>query len=331
MNDAQRKAVQLLTLPDRDYFAFDEQRALAIQAQLAASFDTGVLPPPTAASETPMFVAIGAPHQIDFAYDAELPVLLALRYTGQREWEAHYQQNIWLVAVELDSGDARIGRLFNPGKRELQAEPSLSGAPPDSIDAEAVYTDVQRIDLRRAVAHDWRPARFAVTAIFYDWPSNTVLVEPRGGGKDEGADEATRQLQFGRPSSFLTAIDFSAAPALVDGIAFTLQSDMGRSATVTLALDLPSGQQALVMDREQQALLLKTTLLLLRLDDNAPMQIELLMPINLLNAKNGGSRLRGAVQFDLRAAATGQTLAGAYQVYLLAGDRVIGPQPIILK
>lgn len=324
MNEARRKAVQLLTLPDQDYFAFDEQRVLAAQLQLAELFDAGALPPPTAMPATPMFVALGAPRQLDLNHHSELPVLIALRYTGQREWEAHYQQNIWLLAVELNSGAAHIGRLFNPGKRELTPESSKSGNPPDSIDAEAVYTSIQRIDLRRAIAHDWQPGRLAVTVIFYDWKSNTAVVELQGEGN------AAKPLPLGQPSPFLTIIDPSLAPSMADGAAFALQSGVSRSSVVNLAFDLPRDNQLLLIHREKRTPLLKATLLLLQLDDKWPVQIDLLAPINLLKLASGESRLQGALRLDLQAA-IGRTLTGAYQVYLLAGDQVIGPRPILLE
>ena len=323
MNEAQRRAAQLLTLPDHDYFAFDEQRTLATQLRLAELFDAGALPP-TATLEVPLFAALGAPRQLDLNSHSELPVLVALRYTGQREWEVHHQQNIWLLAVELNSGAAHIGRLFNPGKRELTPKPSKSGNPPDSIDAEAIYTSVQRIDLRRAIARDWQPGRLAVTVIFYDWKSNTAVVEL------QGESNVAKPLPLGQPSPFLTPIDPPLDPAMADGAAFALQSSVSRSSVVNLAFDLPRDNQLLLIHRQKRTPLLKATLLLLQLDDPWPVQIDLLTPIHLIKPASGESRLQGALQLDLRAA-TERTVTGAYQVYLLAGDRIIGPQPILIK
>lgn len=324
MNEAQRQAVQLLTLPDEDYFAFDQARTRAAQLQLANLFKVGPRPAPTAPPlDTPVFVALGAPRQLDVARHSELPVLIALRYTGQREWEAHYKQNIWLLVTDLESGATHIGYLFRADKRERTPQPSRSGTPPDPINARGVRTSLQRIDLRRAIARDWRPGQFAVTVIFYDWKSNTAVVELQGEGN------AVKPLPIGQPSSFLTTIDSSLAPAMIDSASFALQSGAGRSSTVTLAFDLPRDHQLLLIDREKRTPLLKATLLLLQLDDRWPVQIDLLAPVNLLKPANGESRLRGAVQFDLRAA-TERVLTGAYQVYLLAGDQVIGPWPLLL-
>ncbi len=320
MNEAQHKAVQLLTLSDEEYFAFDRQRLLAVQMQLSNLLRDGARQPPTATpSATPMFVALGAPRQLDFAHHTELPVLLALRYTGQREWEVHHKQNIWLLATELNSGDTHIGHLFHSDKRERTPQPSMSGTPPDSINAKGVRTSVQRIDLRQAVVHEWRPGRLALTAIYYDWKSNTAIMDLRG-------EDETRQLQLGRASPFLAIID--PPPARTDGIALTLPSAAGQP--TTLAFDLPRGNQSIIMDREKQAPLLKATLLLLQLDDKQPVQIDMQVPVKILKPMFGESRLQGAVRFDLRAA-TERVLAGPYQVYLLAGDRVIGPQAISLE
>lgn len=324
MNEAQRQAVQLLTLPDEDYFAFDQARTRAAQLQLANLFKISSRPAPTASpSDIPMFVALGAPRQLDVARHGELPVLIALRYTGQREWEAHYKQNIWLLVTDLESGATHIGYLFHADKRERTPQPSRSGTPPDPINARGVRTSLQRIDLRRAIARDWQPGRFAVTVIFYDWKSNTAVVELQGVGN------VAKPLPIGQSSSFLTAIDSSLAPATTDGATFTLQSGAGQASAVNLAFDLPRDNQLLLIDREKRTPLLKATLLLLQLDDKWPVQIDLLMPVSLLKSASGESRLQGAVQFDLRAA-TERTLTGAYQAYLLAGDRVIGPWSLLL-
>lgn len=325
MSQAQRQAVQLLTLPDEDYFAFDQARHRAVQSELSNLFGIGPGPASTASlAERLAFVALGAPRQIDSSRHGEFPILIALRYSGQREWESHYQQNMWLVATDLNNGATQIGQLFRSDKRQRTPPPSMTGAPPDPMNARAVHTSVERIDLRRVFVRDWRPGRIAVTVIYYDWKSNTAVVEV------QAEDRGVNPLPVGRPSSFLTSIDPSTLlSARVDAVAFVLQASVGGSALVSLAFDLPRADQLVLLDGENNSPVLKANLLLLQLDDKWPVQFELTAPVAVYAAASGEARLRGAVRFDLRTAAE-RPLAGQYLAYLLAGDRVLGPRPIVL-
>src|SRR5687768_15888762 len=95
MNEAQVKAVEILSLPEPDFYALDDRRILALQSAVRALFQTGapkIGPPPAtplAPADAPL-LAIGLPSRVRVDERTGIPVLVAVRLDGLRRWEAEY-------------------------------------------------------------------------------------------------------------------------------------------------------------------------------------------------------------------------------------------------
>lgn len=312
MNDARRQAAEILALGDGEFLALDDGRVQALQDRLADRFRPDPFKsPPGAAPETPSFVALGAPRSVPAG--GPVPVLVGSRMTGKRRWEAHWDQNACLAAVDLATGRCRTGWPFIPGKRRVAPPPSGSGAPPDAANASSTGTAVQKIDLRRAFDLPAGAARIALTMIYYDWVSNTAVVEIRGEGKPPEAAPRSASGFLGKAEVSGTALAVPASAAA------------GAPVLVRGSIDLPAESAAAVPDADAPgARLAVATVLFAKLDDEDPARVELAAP-----AEVSGGRVRAGFSFDAREAlGEDRALEGHYRVYLLAGAAVAGPYPL---
>jgi len=174
-SSAQRRVAEVIRLPDDAYFSLDESRRMDLEDKVAGvcgdeGFDS---PPLEPAASLPFLVALGLPRSVDLGRIGSVPALLATRQTGLREWEVHSRQNTIFVQRDLNRGEVRLGWPLVKGKRMRTPDPSRSGPPLDSVNAQSKSAGVQRIDLLEAGLVDRRSARVAVTAIVYDQASNT--------------------------------------------------------------------------------------------------------------------------------------------------------------
>jgi hypothetical protein len=335
MNDAQTKTVELLSLQDEEYFAFDEQSQSALSSKLTDILreDPFAAPPSVEPStERPPLVVIGAPRIVKLDQRDDLPVLIAVRTTGLRDWQVEKEQNARIVLVDLESGVIKTQRLFGTHKRMRTPEPSMSGPRPDELNAATVGTSLNRhIGLRRQLGIKWRPGRYAVNVIIYDWVSNTVVVEL------QGEESRQQQLQPRASSEFLSStIANDETPILKQlGAALSVPAKVGRSNPIELhgAVRMPFAPAAVVPRRVEspptntsmESPLLLASVMLIKLDAEDPVQIDLAIPATVSGEFGQEQTIQAFFSLDVRTALPGYTLSGKYQTYLVVGDRVAGP------
>lgn len=169
MKTSEEIAAQALVFSRDEYFQDLDAQLAAREVQLL--------------SEDGFFgLALSAPARIELARDGELPIVLAMRQSGLRAWEVGRDRNVVLAAVNLDTRVVTVGRPFRDRKDEEYAPREALERPPrpDGPSAESVGVGVRKIDARAVLDLPWKPARYRLAAIAYDWISNVVDVELRG-------------------------------------------------------------------------------------------------------------------------------------------------------
>jgi hypothetical protein len=342
MEDARSTAIETVRLRDDEYFALDDAGVKRLQDALVARLTGGPLPPPDEPEIEPEPVlALGAPASVAVDRHDDLPVLMAKQATGLREWQVHPAQNELIVAVDLRSGTLRTSRLHVSHKREAARPPSGSGPRPDDLNAEALLIGVNRYaGVGRALGLPWRPGRFALTVLEHDRASNTVTVELSG---PTSAPEPP--LGFRVPSPFL-------APEKANGAGGPEEASLTVPAHVKLQGPIPVAG-TLRVPRATAVLapalrhdpgapedprdvklgdphLVIASLLLVALDAEAPIAVDLAVPAHDVRGPGGEALVEARFAFDARAATGGHVLGGLYQVYLVTGDRVVGPRRLVV-
>jgi hypothetical protein len=332
MNEAQTRAIELLAIPEQEFYSLRDEQTLALQSKIRALFGSGaptVGPPgavPLAPADAPL-LAIGAPAKVDIARRTGIPVLIASRHNGRRMWEAEFDQNTWIVAADLDSGSVTNGQPFIMGKREMETLPSMSGPRPDRQDSATTYTSVRAIELREFCAIEWRPSRLAITVVYFDRVSNSVRSDLTG------EEREPRHLPPLSPTQFLTVSRTVAPAGLAErGLAISVPAIVaaGEQVLIRAAVSLPA-RSAVLRPAADGSTLLMASMLFLQKDARAMGRIDLALPAGLAGPSGPEQMVQSSFAFDARGRAGEHDLAGSYQTYFVVGDRVSGPYPLEVK
>jgi len=337
MNKDQKEVIELLALQDDEYFAFNDQSHSKLSAKLTDILEENPLAvPPTEkiSAERPPLVAIGAPKAIEVDKQDEFPLLMAIRTTGLRDWRVDFDQNARILLVDLDTGVIRSERLVGSHKRGLTPLPSMSQERPDELNAATVSIGLNKLrGLRKSLGIDWRPGRYAVTVIIYDWISNTVVVELKG--KDEKRPARWPQ----EASSFLSSTSIMKETPKIDVLGMSLSApeevDLGAPVPIYGAVHIPFDKAIVAACKKSdsetktpdKSWLLIASVILVKLDAEDPEQIGMVIPATVSGDPGSGQILQGYFSLDIRTALSGRNLSGKHQLYLVAGDKVAGPYP----
>jgi hypothetical protein len=167
-NEVMMTTVQELRLPDEAYHShlnapFDRA------AQALASDESG--------GSSPAVLRLGLTRIIDLSRTSVVPGAVLRQYSGLRLWEVDNDQNLSFIIVDLRTGAVEVAKAFQTERRMAQPTSSRSGPEPSGIDRRVVHSGVQRFNLPPVFGEQWPSPAFAVTAVLYDWVSNTAVIE----------------------------------------------------------------------------------------------------------------------------------------------------------
>jgi hypothetical protein len=319
-NSIQQQAEALLRLSDDKYFSLTQPGILQLQESLADLYE--LVPGETGAgpdASVPKVLAIGMPGEIDKSEKKELPVLVGVMQSGQRHWEAEPFQNLWFVLREATSGKVMLSRPFLWDKRAAIPPPSKSGKPPADANAKATTAGVSRINVIKDLFPNsaWKPGHYYLTAVYYDWVSNSRKVELTN--LDRKYEQAVPDLEA-RLQRFEKMGMPKPPDALPAGLSMSVE---GAGCNVSIRLH---DDEALFVTQSGAAYFL-CTLLLFKLDANSPEKINLAIPVGT-QSDNGQRSYQANCVLDLRKANTDLPLGGSYMAYLVSGPLLSGPHPI---
>jgi hypothetical protein len=290
-------------------------------------------------------IAIAAPRRIDVDAQASLPIAIALRCDGERDWDLPLGDNGLLVATDLRSGHVGVVPALVPlkvlaSRGGAQADRAGPVRPPaDALaghGAQVVWTEA-----RGRLGMPWQRGLWRFALVSFDWLSNLVDVELSGGPDATPAMPAPRPVQpppavrVPGPPTYLRLT--RTPPAPTQGVQFKLTLDE-RHAASRLVLDaafvLPAPAHALAADlrvadggqERDVAAVLPMTLLLVGANTIYPWRRDFAVPAYGA-AVPAGARVEGAICLD---AFDGMPAPGPghYAGYLVVDGAVLGPQPI---
>ncbi len=312
-NEVMMTTVQELRLPDEAYHShlnapFDRA------AQALASDESG--------GSSPAVLRLGLTRIIDLSRTSVVPGAVLRQYSGLRLWEVDNDQNLSFIIVDLRTGAVEVAKAFQTERRMAQPTSSRSGPEPSGIDRRVVHSGVQRFNLPPVFGEQWPSPAFAVTAVLYDWVSNTAVIE-RQPPPAPAADPT------GVPSPFLDRAASRGAMAGSPGFVVDIPASVPQGAALKIAgtLNVPSASVALLQSAEQpDGRLMAATLLLMALDAEHPIALRLLVPV-----KRHGETVSATFAFDLAQRPEGARLAGHYKAYFVSGRTVVGPQSLTVE
>ena len=317
MTTNKEKAGQIVSLPDAEFFSFNEDKQLALQEALSNLLDDGGGPGAKSTAPDPL-LAIGAPKLVHLDERQIVPVLLGHMESGMRAWQVNYATNLHVFVRNLSTGDFFIAQpLVDMRRGELQI---LSGAgdPPDGLDANMTYSAVDLVDLQAKLDGRLAPGRYMLTSVAYDLISNSVPM--RLVKKDT---PPIARMRYPQPYVRHT---------LVDKLQIEKRFDIPEKASVddtgfiSAALQLQKG--AGVLKNQAGEAFWSGALILLTLDEQ-PVIVPVTTPVAEVTTAQGASVFNAVFQVVLRDVAK-MAGAGNYLVYMDAGMDVLGPYPLTI-
>lgn len=172
MNSSKQIITTILNLNHEQFFQDDKSLLSKLDLSLSNTDFIGI--------------AVNAPKKIKTDTDNELPFYIATRKTGIRDWQVSQEKNCILTATDLNMGDVYFAEAFPDIKgRTHGAQPQEIISDTKPSDLPLFSSKVYRIDAQNVLALPWNSGKFALAAISYDWPSNSVEVELIGDKKPE--------------------------------------------------------------------------------------------------------------------------------------------------
>lgn len=300
-----------------------------------------------ALSETDFYgVAINAPTSIALKQHATLPILMAHRRTGLRDWEIGFvADNCLLVATDLNRRTVSFGGVIRdpPNKIPIPRSELPLDPKPTGTNATSISSGVDRIDAREILSLPWEPGRYSFTVVVFDWRSNTVDVELTDGKTAPAANAPPLKLNpaagtnHGLPTFLANATMLPQAEKNLPSAAFQVAlasapgprlKVTGKFSIVADAFHLPAAPYKVKeADGKEKtvAAAVPVTLLVFGKDDSRLVRGNWILPVYSDQPIKTGDRMEGYFSIDALAEEKSPLVPGDYVAYLVIEGRMVGP------
>jgi len=130
-----------------------------------------------------MGIAINAPRQLDTNTASTIPVILASRYDGVRGWDIPLRSNCWLIAANPLDGQVSVAPCFQ-SEKAMESRgglaPASPGPRPSDEELEGEAAQISWCQGSAQLNLPWVGGLWELTAVYFDWVSNTVPVKLLG-------------------------------------------------------------------------------------------------------------------------------------------------------
>ncbi|MCK5607299.1 hypothetical protein KAR91_35780 [Candidatus Pacearchaeota archaeon] len=288
-------------------------------------------------------LAVNAPEIIDTKKQDKLPLIMAVRLSGERDWELKLADNCILVGTNMLDGSVTFAKALVDEKalkgRGEPENPPKGPKPPGLALAAAQLTE---LDAKNRLQIEWDSGIWALGAIYYDWQSNTVEVELNGDEEiiPQQADSVYPDPNLqgsGAIPSYLPMNKTPKAPAsgLLFMCEFSIEQNrqvlnvFGSYAVEVREFHLPKQQIMHNYQGRQEniAAIVPLTIAVLSVDWNTPFQFDCLVPV-YGKTLEVGKIATGYFAIDAFTDPLPQPLTpGKYVSYMIMDGRIFGPFP----
>lgn len=323
-------AAHVLDLGEDEYWATDAATFFPREHRLLEMDFTGI--------------AVNAPRRIPVAHRERLPLVVATRASGARDWMVQIRDNSALVGTDLASGEVRFASAFKTDEELRQRgsppRPPRDNPPPDLA---RPYCEIAPIDARARLGIPWDTGLWSLGLLYCDWPSNTTVTQLDGPHRlrsvrarpvhpmpEPAGDPALPSYLPGAPM----------LPCPDAGVAFDLDYHLheGRQRLLVRgAFAIPvrdwhlSGEpvvHTLANGRQEPlAAVVPMTLALMTLDSDAPVRFDWAVPV-YGSPLQLGMIARGCFALDALALGRRSLRLAAHFGYVIADGRIFGPRTV---
>jgi hypothetical protein len=134
-------------------------------------------------------IAVNAPAVVDWQTVTTLPVLLASKFNGLRDWSMPMPLNTLLAAINHRNGRLYLANalLSAKGLHSFHFQPPDPATRPDEEDAQSDGVSFSRINALAKLPVLRQSGRWTLRVVYFDWASNPVTITTENG------DQSTEQ------------------------------------------------------------------------------------------------------------------------------------------
>lgn len=156
---------ELFSLEDEAFFKEDENLLLDLENSLLEIDTLGII--------------IRTPALVNSKNQEILPLLVAIRSSGERGWKHPVRQSCYTVATNLSDGTVIIDKLFYDKKEKISFEYNdREVKPPNGLAGTEAMVKI--VDLKEVLNLSMTKGEWSFSIIYYDWVSNRVKVTIEG-------------------------------------------------------------------------------------------------------------------------------------------------------
>lgn len=324
----------VLTMSEPEFFNPDPGAMTAREAQLLDADFIGV--------------EVNAPPVVDTRSRNKLPLFIAARFEGDREWDVPLRENCILVGTNLHDGSVYFAPALISEKDVTRSgrEPIPKGPKPEGLPL--VAAQITEIDAKAKLPIRWNSGAWSLGVINLDRRSNTVSVELKG---DEALPAAAARDVHPPPNhraEGLALPSYTAmerTPPIPDsGAAFSVEYSQsgGRQRLIVFgAVSVPVREHMLSAQTithefaggrsDSVAAVVPITFILVALNQNIPIQFDWAIPV-YGESLEAGMPARACFAIDALAADEPASIpAGQYFCYVVVGGRIFGPEGFVVE
>lgn len=283
-------------------------------------------------------IAIRSPEYVWTSDTGNLPLIMAVGQSGDRDWKIRLPYNCILTATNLNTGKVLLSKAFVDEKRR-EPSPSDRGPKPPGLALRMVQ--VVSVNARQN-GMSWDTGKWMLGVINYDWSSISSPVTlygasepPPAPGYDVFPTPATsKKYGFGLPS-YLPSTDTPACPD--NGLHFTSKFNSSNGAA---ALNIYGSFALPVMDyhlltpkgihqykdgsKKTIAAIIPVTMVVIKLDQDLPIRFDWAVPV-YGETLTSGMTARGYFSINALKASNTKLSYGRYLCYILIDGQIFGP------
>lgn len=289
-------------------------------------------------------IALNAPAQVDINSHKELPLIMAARFDGKRDWDYNLADKCILVGINLQDSSVHYEHLFISQKEKESRHGSAiiqnDPRPPESdLDGEAAQ--LIKLNIRNILNISWETGAWFFSAINYDWVSNSVPVTLKGNTKFlyKQPEFVIPKPNFDNSSLLPSYFPLEGTSDLKEpGIKFKIKpliSNEKVSITVSGAFIIPMRSQYKskekishkFQDKGEKEVIAIVPLSCLIIPDNGddPIQFDWVIPIYEKQV-NSEKLIKGYFSINIIEEREQKKIAGNYACYIVVSDSILGPQ-----
>lgn len=290
-------------------------------------------------------IAVNAPLHISTGRRHRLPLIMAARFSGRRDWNVPLRENCILVGTDLEDGTVHFSKVF-VSKKELPSRGKREKVPrgPKPPGLALAAAQLTALDARRLLHMEWNTGIWSLGVIYYDWPSNTVEVKLEGDKKikvPSAARPISPEPDLLDAAALPSYLPLPGSPKLPEsGVNFNVETGADKShlnlivhgafSVVAKAFDLP--KQKIVRRfkngrKENVSAVVPVTMAVLGLDWDEPLRFDWAVPVYGKEIVTPGMPVHGFFTIQVPACqGTVRLSTGKYICYIIMDGRIFGPE-----